>query len=42
MTEMGYSGCGKWPKRWVQDGEVGQNVNDVMILNILLDLIDYV
>ena len=32
----------EWLKRWARDGEVGQNGNDLMILNIIFDLINYV
>ena len=39
--EMGCTGCGKWPKRWARDGEVGQNGNNLMILDIRFDLVDY-
>ena len=42
MREMGCTGRGKWSKRWARDGEMEQNGNNLMILNIIFDLVDYV
>ena len=33
--EIAYTCYRKWPKRWAQDGKVGHNGNDLMILNIV-------
>ena len=32
---MGYTGYGKWPKKWARDDGVGRNGDNLMIVNIV-------